>query len=231
MYINIVSQESNYNILDNARKIADTVANIDPSYFIEDSYPWVNTENQSIRFCREQRSMMNFKLKKYQGSCKRSALIRKKKYYELVSEMARIMLCRLQVVMEGSDHGLDDPAYETLKKIALLLILDSHNKWKDGDDLTLTVPDDLDQDKKDIIDSYLRVIHSLDVTDESEGTYAYLLHDYCRTMILYNCAAQLTYGADPENVRNVYGEYTDEALRLYDSVIGESEAGDETEDI
>ena len=184
-----------------------------------------------LRSCLVERSKLFLKVKRYRRSCERSALISKRKYYELISLFARNMLSKLPVVPEDPDFHLSDPSYKVLNMLALLMIWEMHDKWRDHEDLSLSIPEDLDDDKKDIIENYLHTIQMLDIQDESEGTFAYLLHDYCRTMILYNCAIQFCHGADLEAVRSVYGEYTDEAYALYEDTVYEMKEGDETEDI
>lgn len=229
MNLNISSQEPKYNFLDDVRQLTHRIATIDPDLVMDDNNIWVDTENMGIRFCREQRTKLYHKVKRYQRARERTALVSKRKYYELINLFARNMLCRLPVIMEDSDHNLSNPSCKPLTVLGLLLIWEMHDKWKDKDDMSLTIPQDLDSDKKEIIKSYLHTIHTLDINDESEGTYAYLLHDYCRTMILYNCAMQFVYGADIETVRSVYGEYAEEAYSLYEDTINEMKAGDEIE--
>ncbi len=231
MSINNTSQFSSYNFMESVKQLAERIATIDPSLVMDHDEKWVDLENKNIQFCRGQRHELYSKVKKYQVYRDRTALVSKRKYYELINSFARNLLCRIPVDLEEPVHYVDDSSNKLIVTTALLMIWEMHGKWKDKEDLSLFVPPALDPEKKLIIEGYLQTIQELDLEDEAEGTYAYLLHDYCRTMILYNCAMQFVYDADIKTVSNAYGEYAEEAFMLYDNMVNELEGVDEDEEI
>lgn len=142
-----------------------------------------------------------------------------KEYYELVSRFARLFLCEVPDGFEIPDDFIE--AFYNTKRDndTLMLIRKMHQRWMNKENLSLFIPKGLDPDNKQIIENYSDSIQALNKEDESEGTLAYLLHDYCRTMLVYDCALQFTYGADFETVHSIYGEYTAEAFEIFSKKI------------
>ena len=230
MDLTFTSEEHEFKFLDLAKELTNRIATLDPALILDHNEKWSDNENKNILFGPDRQDSLTDRVKRYKRSCEHAFLINKRKCYELTSLFARNMLCRTPIVSDALNKFGIKQWCRTFNVSALLLIDEMHDKWRDKKDLSLFIPPALESDKKKIIAGYLRRIQSLNIDDEAEGTYAYLLHDYCRILIIYNCAMQFIYGADLETLRSAYGEYAEEAFNIYDDMLCELTAQYETED-
>lgn len=225
MTVNKSTQNSN--TLTDAEQLIYRIAKDNPDPDAEHDEKWIDNKNISIQTDADRSYKLYCEVKRYIMYCERTALIGERKYYALVSRTARNILCKTPDEPENTDRSDKDPLTAKVDHDAVMLIADMHKKWMNGKDLSIFIPTGLDPQKKKIIENHLQKIEGLNLEDESEGTLAYLLLDYCRTMILYNCALQFAYGNTYKTLSNVYGEYAAEAKNLFSRMIDQLMGGDE----
>ena len=225
--LNEIDAELYEDYYEEAAKLTERLAVIDPDLFRNLSIEWIETI--IIKPNGEHQNNLNSVVKDYKAFSERAFLISKRKQYVLFNSIARIMLSK------GTNHfeslgvfPLESFRTRNIDK-AYELIVDMHQEWLDKEDLSLFIPRSLESDKKQIINSYLQTISSLNLEDESEGTLAYILHDYCRTMIVYNCMLQFADGNDLKTIILEYGDHAANALILYNALINNLEGGNEIE--
>ena len=149
----------------------------------------------------------------------RTFLIHEWKHYILINTLARILLRKGTENITSKDLFVTESLCERITNDAYMMILDMHQKWVDKEDLSLFVPSNLYPWKMQIIEEHLRAIHSLNLEDEAEGTLAYLLHDYCKTMLIYECIFQIANGIDLKFDKHVNADYAAKAYILYNAMI------------
>ena len=150
-----------------AKLLTNRIAVNDPDFVKGLSTEW--NDDISIPFSEEYQNNLYSAVKDYKGFTDRTFLISKRKHYILINLLARMMLSK------GANHfgflGLFPIEFfrERLIDYAYILIVDMYQEWMGKKDLSLIIPEDLDQGKKQIIDSYLQTIRSLDIENETEN--------------------------------------------------------------
>lgn len=193
---------------------------IDPELILNHDEVWTD----DVKCPEKSTTSLDFRDKLYneywnfEAYREQAVLISERKRYELINKLARAMLCKMPLDPEEPYYTVDFLS-ETEHDYALKLITSMHNTWLDGTDVSFTIPQALSPDKKQILESYRQTIQALDMEDESEGTMANLLYDYCISMIDYDAALQFTYNVETEDLEEGYGEYAMQASYLYNDTI------------
>ncbi len=222
MNTNEMTEVFSSNELNEDEQLVCRLPKIDPDLILNHDEKWnddvANTRKKNIS--RNYRDKLYSKYDEFEYFREQAVLISERKRYELINMLARAMLCRMPLDPDDLYYNVDFLS-DREHDYALHLITAMHYEWMSEEGVSIVIPPALSLENKKIIESYLQTIRTLNLDDESEGTMAYLLHDYCRTMIAFDGALQAAYGADLEDLQKGYGEYSRFAYSLYEEMIEE----------
>ncbi|MBQ6490255.1 MAG: hypothetical protein IJI75_13645 [Solobacterium sp.] len=222
MYTNEIVEEFSSNELNEYEQLVCRLPKIDPERILSHDETWTddaaNTRKKNVS--RNFQDKLYREYKDFETFREQAVLISERKRYALINRLARAMLCRMPLDPGDLYYGVEFLS-DSEHDYALQMITSMHNTWLDKEDISLPIPPALSSEHKKIIESYSQTISSLNLEDESEGTMAYLLYDYCYAMIAFDGALQATCGADLEDLEKGYGKYGRCAFDYYEQMIDE----------